>query len=95
MMVPKHREKPREVSQGDSCRVRYQQASKVNNMLHYSFTQLYTYIAQPFNYCSVSGGNSQVIDGQIQQYSSCSNDVIEVGTSELDKSEYRMAKWRE
>jgi len=95
MMVPKHREKPREISQGDSCRVRYQQASKVNNMLHYSFTQLCTYITQPFHDSWVSGGNSADIDGQIQQYSSCSNDVVEVGTSELDKSEYRMAKSRE
>ena len=46
-----------------------------------------TYITQPFHNCWVSGGNSTDIDGQVQQYSSCSNDVVEVGTGELDKSE--------
>ena len=46
-----------------------------------------TYITQPFHDSWVSGGNSTDIDGQIQQYSSSSNDVVEVGTSELDKSE--------
>ena len=55
-------------------------------MLHYSFTQLCTYIAQPFHDCSVSAGYSTDIDGQVQQHSSCSNDVVKVGTGELDKS---------
>ena len=44
------------------------------------------YIAQPFHDSWVSAGNSHDIDSQIQQYSSCSNDVVEIGTSELDKS---------
>ena len=47
---------------------------------------MFTYIAQYCHSSWISAGNNQDIDGQIQQYSSCSNDVVEVGTSEPHKS---------
>ena len=89
MMVPKHRERPREVSQGYSCR--YIEVIQLQ-LLTLLFYISETYIAQPFYDSWVSGASNQDIDFHVQQYSSCSNDVVEVGTGELDKSEYRMAK---
>ena len=61
------------------------EASSLFFSLHI-FIQVCTYIAKYCHSSWISAGNSHDIDYQIQQYSSCSNDVVEIGTSELDKS---------